>query len=398
MLKLKRIAIQNFKSIQDMDFPVSPVSILVGRNNCGKSNILEACHLLKFAEKPVEMAHVALKDKCHDLDHDRQLFAFTFELPESMWESLFKGKNYKKLFIEYPNITFLWPFGWHKSIHHCPLFITDISLEDFKRWSSSPEKILHTKEIGFFTSEKVSASSTRHQIFDNNMIGNKFQDMLPPIYFSSAHRLSFSDDLIHLPETLDEEGSELTSFLFNKYNNYKLDYDRYLETVKDILPEIKDIYMNISKEKTARKSFKVSLNVVEKGSSISRDFKELGSGVEQVLILIAQVLFSKDGSIHLIDEPGGFLHPTAQRYLLDFFKDQSEHQNKTFLITSHSTSFVQHPDMNSLFHVIKDEQGTRVNPCSKAETVQDILADIDSKQMKQFEGVEKQYGLDTIKY
>lgn len=39
---ISEISIQNFKSIESLDLPLGRVTVLIGENGCGKSNILEA--------------------------------------------------------------------------------------------------------------------------------------------------------------------------------------------------------------------------------------------------------------------------------------------------------------------------------------------------------------------
>jgi len=43
-MRISRIRIQNFRSIQTLDFPIGNICALIGPNNAGKSNILLALH------------------------------------------------------------------------------------------------------------------------------------------------------------------------------------------------------------------------------------------------------------------------------------------------------------------------------------------------------------------
>ena len=46
MLTIKEISITNFRSIQSERFELLPLTILVGKNDVGKSNLLEAIRVL----------------------------------------------------------------------------------------------------------------------------------------------------------------------------------------------------------------------------------------------------------------------------------------------------------------------------------------------------------------
>ncbi|MFM7578130.1 MAG: AAA family ATPase, partial [Microcystaceae cyanobacterium] len=42
---IKEVTIENYKSIQSLTLPLGRVTVLIGENGCGKSNILEAIAL-----------------------------------------------------------------------------------------------------------------------------------------------------------------------------------------------------------------------------------------------------------------------------------------------------------------------------------------------------------------
>ena len=52
--RLKRIVIENFRSIKRVDFSPSNLCALVGENNCGKTNILRALNLVLGETYPTE--------------------------------------------------------------------------------------------------------------------------------------------------------------------------------------------------------------------------------------------------------------------------------------------------------------------------------------------------------
>lgn len=46
---IKEVTIENYKSIQSLTLPLGRVTVLIGENGCGKSNILEAIALASAA-------------------------------------------------------------------------------------------------------------------------------------------------------------------------------------------------------------------------------------------------------------------------------------------------------------------------------------------------------------
>ncbi len=84
-----------------------------------------------------------------------------------------------------------------------------------------------------------------------------------------------------------------------------------------------------------------------------------GTGVAQALHLIALVLFSEPGRILLIDEPHAFLHPGAERSLVRFLRDHPEH---AYVCATHSPVFINAADPEACWLVTRDEGGTALHP------------------------------------
>ena len=61
-----------------------------------------------------------------------------------------------------------------------------------------------------------------------------------------------------------------------------------------------------------------------------------GFGLNQILFLFVQLLGSPEGSVVMIEEPEVSLHPVAQRELMDIFIDIANKQNKQIVLTTHS--------------------------------------------------------------
>src|SRR5689334_5379148 len=84
-MKLNRVEIKNFRSIKDITVNFEPACrVLVGINESGKSNILNALAFLEEDRKPVEKddRREALPDE-DPIDESYVRFIFKFEKPES---------------------------------------------------------------------------------------------------------------------------------------------------------------------------------------------------------------------------------------------------------------------------------------------------------------------------
>ena len=59
---MDRIEIKGYESIKDLSLSLRPINILVGANNCGKSNLLSFFELVKNIYACNQQGYVALND------------------------------------------------------------------------------------------------------------------------------------------------------------------------------------------------------------------------------------------------------------------------------------------------------------------------------------------------
>ena len=86
--------------------------------------------------------------------------------------------------------------------------------------------------------------------------------------------------------------------------------------------------------------------------------EQSGTGVAQALHLVALTLFSEPGRIFLIDEPHAYLHPGAERQLVEFLRDHPEH---AYVCATHSPVFINAADPEACWLVTRDQQGTAMH-------------------------------------
>lgn len=99
-------------------------------------------------------------------------------------------------------------------------------------------------------------------------------------------------------------------------------------------------YLNMEVSKVASKieGPKPQLKVTGK-DGVERDVFEVGSGIGQVLPVIAICLLSKPGEIVCIEEPEAHLHPSAQAYLADFLLAMAA-SGRQIIVETHSPNII----------------------------------------------------------
>ena len=99
--------------------------------------------------------------------------------------------------------------------------------------------------------------------------------------------------------------------------------------------------------------------------------EDMGTGVEQ-LLMVGTVLATQRSKPNIfLEEPENHLHPGAQRFFID---QLLENANQAFL-TSHSPVFTD-TTRAAVFRVLKQDRGTEVEPATDAAALRTLLDDI----------------------
>lgn len=113
----------------------------------------------------------------------------------------------------------------------------------------------------------------------------------------------------------------------------------------------------------------------DKKWKIEIDLHDMGSGIEQLLMIACVLISRSKGSLVLIENPEHHLHPGAQRTLLQFIRDNLK--NNQILITTHSPIFLSQKDL-SIHIITKREEGTKIRK-AELEGLSKALAELGSR-------------------
>jgi AAA15 family ATPase/GTPase len=418
---IKKLQVFNYKSYYDsgvMEFAPG-VNIIVGRNNAGKTSLLEVL-TLDFEDQlhksiktlPTSSSKITEESRAeisllfdkeelvnliNQLPHPLGITFPNYNKKEESWNHADPEQQAEVLVKWFQEVLDSPPIELKLSLYGKPqtegenkIIIEKFFKYDFKSYNPAPKNknkkisfvpIKYVNENKFFPvfeyydDEDNYTQTTVCEFFEGNIeqtidyqIFNIFKKR---IYRFEAERLNIgSYKLENITNfELKSDASNLAEVIFILQGKNPGLFSKYNQLVSEILEEIKWISV------VPRDNSNVEIIVWTtdpKDPKLNRDdlsfpLSSCGSGVSQVLAIV-YILVS---SIHeprtiIIDEPQSFLHPGAARKLIETIKQFPQHQ---YFIATHSPDIITTADPSNIIKL-------------KYENCQTTASRIDTKNIK----------------
>ncbi len=335
-MKLTKTTIHHFKSFEDLKINFHDLNLLIGKNNSGKSNLIQALDLFfnyrkKFKNKNLDFCLFKNKGEssskliftieCFFKLNNRETAIITKRLNRFYDHRLKSGKKAKERAIsQYKEmrIKFIYKKSNELFRNNCHYEIYNYKTKKFKK-------------IGIFQVE--------------NYIFN---------------RISFT----YIPAIRNLNNTEiLNDIYFNLYNNIStIKKNKLISSANKIEKNIKDFIINDFEKEFNNKIKNKIFNILQvKFDFKSKDDKfiietmnnllpiahdgtetnieEKGAGLQSFIIIWLYNYLSTSARKNIIialEEPEAHLHPSAQKNLLKSITEISKAKNNQIIITSHS--------------------------------------------------------------
>ncbi|MEH1844984.1 MAG: AAA family ATPase [Nostoc sp.] len=425
---IKKLQVFNYKSYLDSDLmEFSPgINIIVGRNNAGKTSLLEVLKLdfenhphrsLKTLpnklssiqeESKIEITLHINKEELRsfikhlsspigipapELDHDYIEFLYhSHNEPETYNGEYIKYlddsvKNAFKQFKDFLNNS---NFVEISLLLHPGLKLDDKSLKKLLNFESYNEDFnckfyqvyyehneLKLQEIDCFDNyhhnqeEFIKYEGKIEESIGKNIF-NIFQNC---IYKFQAERLNIGICKYESQAdiNLKSNASNLAEVLFILQGKIPGMFAQFNKLVSNILPEIKWISV-VMRDDTNVEILVWNTDNLHR-NDLSLPLSSCGSGVSQVLAILYILVSSEEHRTLIIDEPQSFLHPGAAKKLIETIKQFPQHQ---YFIATHSPEIIASANPSTIIKLQYQDcetTGSVINP-KEIESQNEILAEL----------------------
>ena len=403
-MRLKSLTIRNYRSLRNIKIDqFSDFNILVGRNNAGKSSVLNAIKNLSYdvsmqTSQPTqgylpwrEMLSIGQNDPtlyitlCFEMDLEERHHLFPLSIildPEK--KTVITRLLDTPLLRSADVVFYLGETGDRMNLvelsiptedgSHLTLFSTlynDVkSYEPFNEFTGEQElssgAIIHRGVTNYTLNSNLHIPSLLlHKGTLPNIVGKIVNYLSNSFYFSSIRTsiptLTPQETLVLMPD-----GSNLAQTLVTVNLNRPENFKKIQEFMQDAVPEIGRLETRMEGGLTY-----VSFRGENDASSIR--LHEMGGGVEQML-LVAIALHSQSNSGGLfLEEPESHLHPGAQRFLFERLLASS----RQIFLTTHSPTFLNTEQVGvRIYRVSKNHNVTQVIPTNLYKDLSDPLKEL----------------------
>ena len=375
-MEITRWSIEGYKSIQSADLEPSSLNILIGRNNSGKSNLLNSFVDYKsIFTQPRENLDTEewFKKRVIGKDTEKEIkFDIGFELSDSEHDRLINNLvESHDISVEKANE---WKdVGYFRSIDH-QLCISDSGFDcnivslNFGGEMITLSEIIDSRQMRvllFTELPELDYENDTYRYHAPPSIQNIITSALRSWTTINPFREPEYRQRVEEVTELDEFGENLAQVLLTLRNNSSEKWKLIDETYTEIMDGVRRL-------QTPLYDVETTIEVDEDGFSENFELSEISSGSQEILILITKIVLAKENAgLLVVEEPELHLHPGAQKKIFRLIQEVSETISQVF-VSTHSEVMVNQSDVEDLFRVER-EQYTNVRTIHRDEIENELI-------------------------
>jgi predicted ATPase len=198
------------------------------------------------------------------------------------------------------------------------------------------------------------------------------------VYLFRASRATAPTSALRSNDDLAPDLSNLPSVL-QRLNRTPNRFRRYRDLVTKVLPEIQDVTTRQMGDSGTFEVLTYAVDASQEDEYLAMSLAESGSGVSQVLGILYVAVTARTPRLIIIDEPQSFLHPGAIRNLFEILRTEArQHQ---YIIATHSSVALSAIDPERVLLLTRQNAETVVATLdvSQRDAMSAILADLGAR-------------------
>lgn len=376
-MEIKRIKLDGYKNVTDVDLQLSKITGLLSINSFGKSNVLNG---IDFGFKFIS-AQSKYRSKLMMGNNGMPLFKnnnknYTFEIE-------FVCKMDKKPF----DVIYGYEFRWGNQVNKSGKIINEyLKLKDVLESQKYSSYIERDETKSLYKSSLTGRCNTKLTIDNNELIINKLKaydnlfyiDLLKAlneIEFYIDRHFDASDfydtkSILSKQESKNpmDEFYDLGANLYSLKKAYLKDYNLIINTIKDLFPFIQEIEVNeiiikdenhvyVGEGEYFHIDFGYVIYATQANMKSPIKFSNMSDGVKRILLILTYMTLAKIRNIPIIaiEEPENSINPGLLRKLLIVLDNFAE--NSKVIITSHSPFLINYFNLSSLYLGLPNKEG-----------------------------------------
>lgn len=426
-MKLKNIKINDYKSINEVEFPIikrnnSYTTVLLGKNETGKSNILEAMSALEYYNEEQEIDFLSVRNQQNEADivsvfysveaencnAYREAIAKKIKMPSDMLSRITVLQACKEIYIQKDENKYNseWSFNYKPIGLNGKFYIEKTITIPAKVVNNEQQPAQTKRQIEIVTSSEIKDITDEEKSKYIELTREKFESIIEPIlinYFD-ANEIPVSiwkadpnyliQDSISLKDFAKKpylypplrnifslSGFDTTEKILEKINEIEKS-SNYRKKLQKQLSNETTKYMNkkwaehkISIDVEISDELNIHVKVQDKDAPDAyHNMEERSQGFKHfVSFLLSLSINNKTGNLKnnliLIDEPEVHLHPSGVRYMLQELLEIGK--NNYVFIATHSNFMIDKNTKERHFLVSKKNGITNINQVSTDENLID---------------------------
>jgi AAA15 family ATPase/GTPase len=372
-MRIRQFKINNYRSLREVSLDnIGDLTILIGPNSSGKSNLLEAFSLFFSEIDPAVERNIGSIDEYVWFDRDSGnpvQFEVTLELPKEEVKDFLPPEILSEIEVRDRNMLSI-----QRNIsgkQQAATWRTEVV-------NFNGESLIQDGKYVFIPKEKIGAQEEQGAKPESTKKAPPVE-YLGPILQNISKQLKGKFILISAARNNPTSPSGMTmrsAFIPASVHGDLTSLGQPFGRPRD--DEKKWISIERKIRKACRNIIDVRVmgnrvTIREKDSDMFFPIEATGGGYQEVMALICQL--SKDAGLFLgVEEPELHLHPELARKFFGILKEISE-QTQIF-VTTHSTIFVDQADLQNTWLVRKSNKDTNVSRLSESKDLRNVLFEL----------------------